>query len=381
MKSTFNPINYGALAFGSLLVVVMGHAGDLAVDNLTVGSSAAGTGNATGVVPTKGVRYIIVEQLQSFTPTVRGIKLKEAYAKARDTMSPSVNNRVTVLIPPGEYDLGNSGITLDTPYIDLIGLVPVQLNKRVGGRTEAIIPSPCGLRLSGSGQGVVKQTASHVRIANMVITHTGSGANGLQWNSSDPAAYWPSSALEDVVVEHVAFEGDWTTWSSWSMRIQIEYKGVFRDCVGGGGSFGLIGIASGCFEDCYADDNGVGTSFGGYGLASGTFRNCTAMGGVSFGAGDTASGIFENCYGVGLDFGGDGGVASGKFINCVSEFGAFGGSGLLSPSAVLVHCKAGAASFGQFNTASADFSYSTSPVDLKIKIKPQGDLSMGTFNQ
>ena len=50
---------------------------DYTMDNLTVNVSA------TGVLPTVGVRYVIVEQKATDTAVQRGTKLNSAYIKAK----------------------------------------------------------------------------------------------------------------------------------------------------------------------------------------------------------------------------------------------------------------------------------------------------------
>src|SRR4051794_29613394 len=77
-------------------------AADVIADNLTVHLSAS------GVLPSTGARYVIVEQQQGETSIQRGGKLLAAYAKAK-LLSPAVNNRITVFIPPGDYNLGSTG--------------------------------------------------------------------------------------------------------------------------------------------------------------------------------------------------------------------------------------------------------------------------------
>ena len=168
------------LAIGLTLSLLLGGISTWAQDatngNLTV------TTNATGVLPTKGTGYVIVEQKQGDTDLQRGQKLLAAYAKAK-TMRPGSTNRITVIIPPGTY---NTTITLDTDYIDLVGSVPVQMTKRISQllvtndpassyeRTVTIDPCPCTVILKAYGQAVIYQTASHIRLANMVVNNIAS---------------------------------------------------------------------------------------------------------------------------------------------------------------------------------------------------------------
>ena len=404
------------------LAVVNTHGGNLAVDNLTVGSATSGTGNATGVLPTKGASYVIVEQLQTDTDTQRGAKLQAAYTKAKG-MGPSGTKRITVLIPPGEYDLGTAGITLDTQYIDLIGMVPAQMTERIrsvppgwflywgfpfrSAITWEMVPPRCGLILKGSGPAVIRQTAPNVRIANMIVDHPPQTA-GL--------AYWPDSGLLGVAVEHVRFQCN--NPNKHTMPGGIKFSGYYKDCVADDMddqspcAFGGDGEANGVFEDCFCMGRYV--FGGGRGSATGTFRNCT--GGTGSFGGDVASGFFENCVGCYDSFAGSAnvsgprGLLSGTFINCAAGCSSFGGQdGFVDPSAVLVHCSGGYGSFAQLipNHGSdfinrQDFNYNTNTshifqnMDLhnsfitngvyygngsRLVVYPQGDLSMGTFTQ
>jgi hypothetical protein len=406
----------GVLCLNFLLPGFNVRAADLAVDNLTVGSTTPGSGNATGVMPTKGSRYIIVEQLQSDTDLQRGAKLLAAYQSAKDIIpAASANGRITVLIPPGAYDLGTAGIILNVPYIDLIGIVPVRFTKRaylspgpglVAERTIALYPYICGLRLYGSGN-VIRQSTDNVRIANMVVDHVFEGEytpGSGDWNT---AAYWPDGFYPNTVIEHVRFstygEDD---EASISMRTEINYPGTYRDCVAGHSSFGRNAAVSGTFEDCvggnysfagHDDPNGLSQaagffthcsagdkSFGGPRSATGKFKNCFATDGSFGGSGGKSSGTFEYCVGLGACFNGIVGNNLGTFKYCFSNgssFNNWGGkfenceSGAnsfhfpLGSTSVLRHCKAGAGSFGSLNIASSDFN------------TPLGDLSMGSFNQ
>jgi hypothetical protein len=330
-----------------------------------------------------------------------------------------------VLIPPGtynvcdeDYDMGQ--LYLDTDYIDLVGMVPVQMTRKISQllntndptslwkQTVAINPCPCGVILEGDAPGVVVQAASNVRLANLIIcnTDTSEGSEWGWWGSTYAYDASYASSTTNTIIEHVLFIG-----ASPGYAMNGTFAGVYRDCIAENGD-GVVkdgvllggstiygndafggdeGVASGTFEDCVAGTGSFGS------VASGTFRNCTVFGSYSFGY-VTASGFFENCYCGGYGFGGNAsgtfvncyaggdfarGIVSGKFVNCVGgnySFGTEGGEYTLTPSAVLIHCVGGTGSFGGFGP-SADFNYSTNYMDLHIQIHPQGDLSMGTFTQ
>jgi len=302
-----------------------------------------------------------------------GVNLIAAYAKAK-TLNPSVTNRITVIVPPGRYNLGSAGLQMDTEYVDLIG----QTSDR---DAQHLFGAP------GIDNGVIKQMADYVRIENLTVYSLGVPVYS---DPSDPAAYFPTTAGGNTIICNCEFTGDV------SMRFGWSYAGRYENCVG---SFGCAGSTSGTFVNCRGD-------FGMMGLAGGTFIGCQGSFGSYYGE---AAGTFINCQG---DFAGGGGcIASGKFMDCNAGAGSFGGyGGELTTNAVLVNCTAGDGSFGSFNMTASNFNYNTAHVfadGMRIEtigaglwvdgvrispiqvtnavtttltyVPPQGDLSMGIY--
>lgn len=226
-----------------------------------------------------------------------GINLTNAYAQAR-SMNPSSLNRVAVIVPPGRYDLGAAGLTMDTEFVDLIG--------QTGDRSaQYLYGSP------DISNGVIKQVADYVCIESLTLVNFSPSKWGF--DGSDPAAYLPTVDGENTIIrncEFAALDG----WN-FSMGIGSDYAGYYERCKAGVLSFGFGGSASGTFIDCTCDS----FSFASYGIASGTFINCKG-GTYSFGS----------------------------------------NRGTISNSAVFVSCSADDRSFGVFNTASDNFNYNTS---------------------
>jgi hypothetical protein len=138
------------------------------------------------------------------------------------------------------------------------------------------------------------QTANDVRLENLWVECTRSGG-GLNYDATDPAAYFPDSNRPLTEVRNCAFTAD--DANARSMRIGITYSGKYTECTGG----------------FYA--------FGGGGTASGTFTNCTG-GPFAFGSGGTASGTFTNCTGGPFAFGGlNGSTLNGRFVGCTMTGG------------------------------------------------------------
>ena len=226
-------------------------------------------------------------------------------------------------------------LTLDTEFVDIIGLTTDRSLQQIYGTPEA------------TNSGVIVQTADDVHVSNLYVKIlTEKDKRFSVWNDTDSAAYFPSTSLSNTVVDNCQFDGQDGSNDEgprlFSMRLYIEYSGTFNNCTGGNFAFGGAGgTASGTFTNCTGGDY----SFGGAGgTASGTFTNCTG-GDYSFGGGGTASGTFTNCTGGEAAFGGDSGTASGTFNYCTGGEAAFGGdSG--TASGTFTNCTGGDYSFG-----------------------------------
>jgi hypothetical protein len=295
---------------------------------------------------------IVVETTAS--ATTNGINLLAAYAAAK-ALTPngaalSATNRASVIIPPGVYDLGSgegyTPLTLDTEFVDLIGLTSDRKSQHIKGTPPA------------TNSGVIVQTADDVHVSNLYVKIL-TEVESANWNDTDSAAYFPSTSLSNTVVDNCQFDGQVGSKYGgprlFSMRLYIEYSGTFNNCTGGNFAFGgNEGTASGTFTNC----TGGNSAFGGdEGTASGTFTNCTG-GEAAFG-GDrgTASGTFNYCTGGGAAFGGDRGTASGTFNYCTGGAGAFGSGG--TASGTFTNCTGGGVAFGGGGTASGTFTNCT----------------------
>jgi len=299
----------------------------LKADQETVEDALDDKADLAEVLPRAGAAFVVVETTDD--PAQNAANLQAAYAEA-SALDPhgealSAANRAVVIVPPGKYDLGSGQLLMDTEFVDLVGSTTSRDNHHISGTSN------------GLDSGVLRQTADNVRIENLFVVCTradGSLAN----DASDPAAYFPESGLENTVVRNCRFLADDS--NAWSMRIAIEYAGIYEDSTGGSRAFGGDGTASGTFTNC----TGGQLAFGGSGTASGTFTDCTG-GGNAFAGGGTASGTFTNCIGVGRAFGGFGGIASGVFTNCTAGIGSFGGGGGTA-SGVFTNCTGSAEAFG-----------------------------------
>ena len=264
--------------------------------------------------------YIVVEVSDESDAVANGEKLLYAYGVASDALfqpngsSKSATNRAVVLVPPGQYDLEDQELVLDTEYVDVIGMSTARDNQHILGET------------GGSGTGVITQTASDVRLENLRVTSTRSGSS-VSGNSTDPAAYYPQgSSFTNTVIRNCGFyiEDD----ASWTMRVKTEYDGTYENCVAGENAFGGLsgGAASGVFTKCEADDGSFGGSGG---VASGVFRDCIG-GSEAFGGNGSASGTFRSCKAGTESFGGGSGTTEGAVMwSCEALEGSYGPDALM----------------------------------------------------
>ncbi|MGD0061333.1 MAG: hypothetical protein ABSD58_18135 [Verrucomicrobiia bacterium] len=324
--------------------------------NLTVNGNLTVTTNLTaqsislgGVTQTSwpaalagGYKYVIVAE--GTNDLERGNNLQAAYTTAT-TLNPTSSNRVVVLVPPGSYNLGSSGLTMNTSYVDVIGLVPATMTTKqvftdTWGiqHTKTVADVHCSVTISGE----ISASVDDIRIESVVLT-----------------GYAPYISGTNTVLRHV--EALW-------MPIDSDCPGQYIDCVGGdncfasGTSWNPAANASGTFIDCVAGNGSFGgdaqISQGG-GNAYGTFIDCTA-GDYSFGAASyRVPGVFIGCVAGDESFGGEGATINGTFINCLGGSDCFGGDsgGSLDNAAKLQHCQGGTGSFGSFSMASQDFNY------------------------
>ncbi len=288
-------------------------------------------------ITTSGPQYVFVNVDDENSDTENATALLGAYNQAK-SLNPGINNRVAVIVPPGRYNLGDEGLTLDTPHLDLIGLTTDERAQYLYGTGE------------GSGAGVLIQTADNICIENVTVECTRS-SGGVFYNEYDPAAYFPHSDMFDTVIENCEFRAD--DENAWTMRLNITYSGTYVDCTAGYGAFGgKGGAASGVFKRCMAREQ----AFGGEGTANGVFENCYGDD-KSFGAEGTAGGIFTDCTGGDLAFAGEG-SAIGKFRDCEGGYKAFGGY-YGTASGTFKDCTGGELAFGGRGTASGTFNNCT----------------------
>ena len=285
------------------------------------------------------------------TEAANGQSLRDAYADAV-TLTPggnqlSVSNRVALLLPPGTYALGSTGLTMGTQFVDLIGL---------GRADETIITSVSD---TDTGVGTITQTTNDIKFRNLTIQNTAAAySTGTDTDDSGyaPQGVYPSTEFTDCIFRNPGTGGDGAPF----MRLGVEYGGTYQRCRGIDGGSGIsvfFAIASGNYFDCHTSVNGFGylgeasgiftdsSCLDGFGFgadATGSFTRCTAFG-RGFGSNGNASGTFNLCTALTESFGWNTGICSGTFVGCKATDYSFGDS---TVDAQFIDCRSGIFSFG-----------------------------------
>lgn len=179
------------------------------------------TGDARYLKKT-GHRYVVVNDAGSDTD--RGAALLAAYAAAT---TPSDGTRFVILLPPGVYDLGTSALQLTKSKVDIVALVPAKCS---GAGTTDMVLEPT-VKITSAGDKTVTQTANDVHVVGLELANT--KANVVpEYNSNDPATYWPDSGVTDTIFERVKILGGYNGQNkAWPIRLGITYTQTWNACL------------------------------------------------------------------------------------------------------------------------------------------------------
>jgi hypothetical protein len=300
---------------GNATLARVGHVNAI-IDELNNLSTGGGIG---------GTNYLFVAA--NGTPTENAAELQAAYDTLK-TMSPSADNRLTLIAAPGEYQFASTFV-LDTEFIDLVSLT---------GNRDVIFD------LVGLTDPFVYDTDTFdiLDISECLLIDADNvyvkGIKGKFYLSPEWDNYWGfgedynlpiqlSNNLPNIVVENCeggpfSFGGDFT------FNFTKICNGTFVNCSAQDYSFGggCLNV-SGNFINCKAIFYGTELSqylFGGDGSeASGYFENCEGGFG-SFGTYGSLTGIFKDCKGGDITFYG---TTSGTLYNCIGGIGCYDTSG------------------------------------------------------
>ncbi len=310
---------FRSIAWLAVLVVMLAvvsrvaTAGELTIDgSLTVNGSLS----VVGGLYIEGESYVVVQATDD--AVINGYNLLAAYETA-SSLTPhgaplAADNRATVLLPPGRYDLGSQSLELDTEYVDVIGQVPAKLTKRISetkvvngvsypymktvwnGSYPAAVISRDVSDMGADGNplhGTICQYVEDVRLANLSLEGTGTSV----WVES--IAYTTYVSGSSSSMRHCFLRGNsyaMDTYSSGGFACELVgcvaegpafflCSGIVRDCVAGyasfdgsgahfinctGGSDSFRGLDGGTAIGCVGGNG----SFDSYGSADSTFKDC-----------------------------------------------------------------------------------------------------------
>jgi hypothetical protein len=150
---------------------------------------AGGGGSSEGLVKRSGYNYIIVEATGD--ALANGVKLNDAYIDVTTSFNigtPGIDNRVSILLTPGDYNLGAGPLFVDSSFIDIVGISqnPLDTIVRASGTFSTIVFDGTmdfglyniDLRSGGIDEQVAfwdggGTTTTYLRMKNVVISGNG----------------------------------------------------------------------------------------------------------------------------------------------------------------------------------------------------------------
>jgi hypothetical protein len=173
---------------------------------------ASGGGSSAGLVQRSGYNYVIVEATGD--ALANGVKLLSAYTDAVILLgkigTPAPDNRISILLTPGDYNLGGDILNVDDSYIDIVGISQNPLDTIVRASNEfttIAFTSPgldfglynIDLRSGGTGQQVIFSDSgsgsTYLRMKNVTIS-----GNGFWDGDSFFSFYDLDGEFEDITV-------------------------------------------------------------------------------------------------------------------------------------------------------------------------------------
>ena len=251
---------------------------------------------ASGGLATSGSAYSIVGG--SAIATNNWVALSNAYVSAKSATPQgaalAAGNRYTIFLLPGVYDMGASALTLDTQFIDIVGL-----SDNTGQQFNVFGWSDLGDTVLKSSLDCVDLTtgSDDITLANVCIQSTSANPaftalkTGNQQNFKLINVLFRSASDRSMTASGVTYGGQYLNVRSW-YDFSLGYStasGFFYNCKVGGSSLGGD-VASGTFIDCESGS----TSFGN-GTASGTFIRCRG-GAIMAGVVGGFTGTAIDCY-------------------------------------------------------------------------------------
>jgi len=283
-------------------------------------ASASGSGPTSSYAKTEGYSYVICETVNTGNTVsdaiTNGTNLLNAYTQAKNLNvgGLSSTNRVSVLLMPGDYDLGDTGqFQLDTSYVDIVG----------------VSTNPYNTILRSSGQYATLQYVSPIDSSlRNVYLKTGTT---LAVDDNGGAGDGSYLRWDNVVLEGNSFNDG--AYLSGFQNIYGEFRNI--DILDLTNAFvTATGSINGVFENIKIGDGGASIAVIPYPenpnlTLSGTFSDIViGSGGIALTSWGNMSGTFRNivsespCLSANFD-------TEGNFENIETSNGIFTGSNLL----------------------------------------------------
>jgi hypothetical protein len=337
-----------------------------------------------GYVPLLTENYLVVTLTDSKTDNGENLRDAVTYALAATPYGDALaaNNRFTVFLFPGTYDLGATGIkgliALDN-YVDIVG---------VGDAKDIII-------ISDDADGTIEvSTGADYILQNLSLKNTIGVYDIFHAAAATDNGKWVNLILYSKTTEGTVFAGwyeglDCTNGNGYVLTGNITGTVInsrFKDrSCGALNNAGNITI-SGTIKNCTGEYYCFGNANDGNVTISGTIINCRAFGN-SFGAASSAttgdvtiSGIIQDCIGQYGSWGYSSGggtcnvVISGTIRRCHTDTifyqNNFGSSanGNVTISGTIEYCTSSYESFGYSNGAAATITISGSIIDCNTPV-------------
>ena len=238
---------------------------------------ASGGGSSEGLVKRSGYNYVIVEATDGDAIS-NGAKLKTAYIEAVTLLgqigTPAADNRVSILLTPGDYNL-DLQLSVDVSFIDLVGISQNPLDTIV--------------RASGSDQTIgFVNPGLDFGLYNIDLRSGGTGTQVAFWDGgSNDITYL---RMKNVVISGNGFFDSGTSFYSF-----YDLDGEFEDITVLDGCYFAMASNSltGTFKNIKIGD--VPYAFYGLTTLTGTYKNITISNLNNYGFySSNVSGIFEN---------------------------------------------------------------------------------------
>lgn len=225
------PDNYASVSNNAMSAVQVEDLAPWAVDTNDV--IAAANSQLLGDVSLERDSYILVAN--GTNDAHRGALLRAAYTAAT-TFTPggiakSHTNRVSVILPPGMYDLGTTPLTLDTSFVDLIAQVPEE-----PGREEAKFQgyykhSITAIR-GDCDVAVIIQEVDWVRLVGFSILNTRLASPPIYVSESTGGenSYYEKLYMWTDSYSNGGYKSPHTAWIARPTHSN-DVSGVWRDCV------------------------------------------------------------------------------------------------------------------------------------------------------